>query len=75
MTNRYQINLIRREFQGQAKDDYHAVVTRLDGKQLIFIADWKWLVKWRTRRKALDRAFRRSDKHDAKLSEVEWYTR
>lgn len=67
-TETYEVKIIPRDGMGQTKDDYHATVTRIsDGKELIFIADWVWLIQWRTRRKALERAFNRSDKHDLKM--------
>lgn len=73
---KYRIKIIRRDFQGQTRDDYHATVTRLsDGLKLVWIADWRWLLKWKTRQKALDRAFENYDKHQAKLEEVEEFTR
>lgn len=72
----YDIQIVRREFQGITKDDFHAAVTRRsDQAQLIFISDWCWFLKWRTRRKALERAFKTFDKRQAKLIEVERFTR
>jgi hypothetical protein len=69
---KYHIKIIKRDFQGQTKDDYHATVTRLsDGLQLVWMADWAWLLKWKIRRGALDRAFEGYDKRKARLTEVE----
>jgi hypothetical protein len=69
---KYHIKIIRRDFGGQAKNDYHATVTRLkDGVELVWMADWQWLLKLRLRRGALNRAFTHYDKSKAKLSEVE----
>lgn len=68
---KYHINIVRRDFMGQTRDDYHATVTRLsDGLELVWISDWRWLLNWKTRRAALDRAFKSYEKHQAKLSEV-----
>lgn len=65
----YHVKIVMRDGQGQVADDYHATVTRTsDGEQLIFISRWCWLLEWKTRRSALDRAFARSDKRRAKLS-------
>lgn len=69
---KYRIKIVLRDFQGQTKNDYHATVIRLsDGVELIWISDWRWLLKWKVRRKALDRAFKSFDKHQVKLTEVE----
>lgn len=59
----YRVSIIKREFQMSA-DDYHATVTRIeDGAQLIFIASWRRLLKWRVRPKAIARAFKDFDKN------------
>jgi hypothetical protein len=72
MRTEYHIKIVRRDFQGQTADDYHATVTRLsDGQELIWIASWKWLLKLKIRRGALDRAFKGFDKRQWKLSQVE----
>ena len=69
---KYEITIIQRDFQGQTADDFHATIKRLsDGVELISIAPWRWLLKWKVRPKALDRAFRYHDKRQAKLAEVE----
>lgn len=61
---------------GQIKDDYHATVSRYSDKnQLVFISDWRWLLKWKIRRKALDRAYKRFDKRQRKMAEVERFNR
>lgn len=74
--DRYEVVIIRRDGQGQIKDDFHATVTRFsdhrsDEDTLLFMSDYRWLLKWKVRRKALDRAFRRYDKHQRKISNVE----
>jgi hypothetical protein len=71
---KYLVEIIQRDGLGQTRDDYHATVTRLiDGQQLIFLSDWKRLLKWKVRRKALDRAFAYQDKRDEKLARKERY--
>lgn len=76
MSNKYKITIVQRDGGGQTSDDYHATVTRLsDGKQLIFIAEWKWWlknVKLHPRRIAT--AFKQRDARDKKLAEVEEFT-
>lgn len=70
---KYHIRIVRREFQ-QSSDDYHATVMRLrDSTELVWMANWKWVLKIKIRRGALDRAFADFDKRKAKLSEVEEY--
>lgn len=72
----YSVKIIQRDGMGQTSDDYHATVTRSsDGMQLIFMSAWRWLLKWKTRRSALDRAFRYQDKRDRKLAETDTFTR
>jgi hypothetical protein len=69
---KYHIRIVRRDFQGQTADDYHATVMRLkDGAELVWMARFKWLLKLKIRRVALDRAFKSFDKHKAKVAEVE----
>jgi hypothetical protein len=69
---KYHIRIVRRNFQGQTGDDYHATVMRLkDGQELVWMATWKWWLKIKIRRGALDRAFKGFDKRQATLSEVE----
>lgn len=69
---RYHIKIVKRDFQGQTADDYHATVTRLsDGTELVWMATFKWWLKIKIRRGSLDRAFKGYDKRKAKLSEVE----
>lgn len=69
---KYYREIVRRDGAGQTKDDYHATVTRLiDETQLVFLSDYKWVLKWKTRRKALDRAFERFDKRELKLAKKE----
>ena len=69
---KYHVKLIVRDGMGQTSDDYHATVTRLsDDAQLVYISDWKWILKLRTRRRALDRAFKRMEKREKKLAETE----
>lgn len=72
MMKKYHIKIVKRDFGGQTGDDYHATVTRLkDGVELVWMATWKWFLKIKIRRGALDRAFADFDKRKAKLSEVE----
>jgi hypothetical protein len=67
----YHVRVVMRD-NIMSSDDYHATVTRLsDDTQLVFISDWLWLLNWRTRRKALDRAFNRYDRHKRKLAAIE----
>lgn len=70
----YSVRIISRpSYMGP--DDYHATATRLaDGKELVFIGEWLWLLKLRVRRAALDRAFRSSDRYEAKMSKVREFT-
>jgi hypothetical protein len=68
----YHIRIVRRDFSGQTADDYHATVTRIeDGAEMVWIATWKWVLKLKVRRGALDRAFKSFDRRQAKLSDVE----
>lgn len=69
MNHTYAIDIVRRPHQELA-DDFHATVTRIaDDEQLIFISARLWLLKWKTRKPALDRAFRRYDKRQRKLAQ------
>lgn len=69
---KYHVKIVKRDGGGQTSDDYHATVTRLkDGSALVWMADWKWVLKLKIRRAALDRAFKSFDKRNMKLSEVE----
>ena len=71
----YDIKIVRRQFD-QTSDDWHATVTRLsDGKQLLFIRAWLRLLKWQTRRAALDRAFRRADAYERDGQRTKEYRR
>lgn len=64
---KYYREIVRRSFS-QSRDDYHATVTRLSDKtELWFISPFKWMLKLKTRRRALDRAFKGYDKYQAKL--------
>lgn len=75
MMKSYNVRIVRRHFQ-QSRDDYHATVTRLsDGKELIWTNSFRWLLKWHTRRRALDRWFDRYDKRQKKLADVQEFTR
>lgn len=68
----YHVHIIMRNFHGQISDDYHATVTRLsDGVGLIFMNRWKWILNWMIRPKAIDRAFKRYDKRQKKLAQIE----
>ena len=72
VAGKYHVKMIVRDGMGQTSDDYHATVTRLsDDAQLIFISNWKWILKLRTRRRKLDRAFKRMERRDKKMSETE----
>jgi hypothetical protein len=76
MMEEYNVVITRRDGGGQTRDDYQAIVTRKsDGKQLSFIADWKWWLKLRICRWLLDREFRWYDKHNKKLERKEEFTR
>jgi hypothetical protein len=73
VSDQYTVRIIRRSFY-MTNDDWHATVTRdRDGKQLIFIAAFLWLLKWRVRRSALERAFKSSDSYERKIAEVREY--
>jgi hypothetical protein len=70
MTDRYDVRVIARS-SCMGPDDYHATVTRRDdGKELVFIGEWMWLLRLRLRRSALDRAFRASDRHEERIARV-----
>lgn len=72
----YVVKIIARDGLGQTRDDWHATVTRgSDKKQLVFISDYKWLLKWKTRLKALERAYQYADKHDRKMAQEDIYLR
>jgi hypothetical protein len=69
---KYEIKIIMRDGGDQTRDDYHATVTRLsDGEQLVFISDWKWLLKLRTSRWRLDREFNYQDYRKKQLAKKE----
>lgn len=71
---KYFVEIVRRNLQ-QSRDDYHATVERMiDGEKLVFISNFKWLLKRKVRRKALDRAFKAYDKREKKLKEKDQYT-
>lgn len=75
MMKKYRIKIVKRNFQ-QSADDYHATVSRIsDQTQLVWMSSWRWLLKWKIRRSALDRAFQHYDKSKAQHSEVEEYYR
>jgi hypothetical protein len=73
----YLVEIIRRNGLGQTADDWHATVTRLPDfdDQLVYISRWRWILAWRTRRKALQRAFKYHDKRKRKLAEKDRYFR
>lgn len=72
---KYSIRITMRDFQGQIADDYHATVTRSsDGIELIWISGWFWFLKWQLKPRKIDRAFKRYDKRQEKLSRKEEYT-
>lgn len=68
----YEVTVVPRDGMGQVADDWHATITR---SQAVCIARWRWLLRWRTRRAALDRDFRRLDRHAVKLGAGESYRR
>lgn len=66
----YQVVIVKREFL-MTSDDYHATVTRLaDDVELIWIAPWKWYLKWQLRPRAIHRAFKRYDTDKAHMEEA-----
>lgn len=72
MITHYEVVIIKRDGAGQSWDDYHATVTRsTDGEQLIFISDWKWLLKLKTHRRRLVRKYKYHDKRKRKLDKRE----
>lgn len=69
-TAAYNVRIIKRPSM-MGRDDYHATVTRnSDGKQLIFISDYLRLLRWKTRRPALDRAFARQARYEESVHKV-----
>jgi molybdopterin-biosynthesis enzyme MoeA-like protein len=76
VNNTYVIEIVRRNGLGQTSDDFHATVTRRsDDVKLVYINRWRWMLKMRLRRRALDRAFRSYEKRQRKLAETEQFTR
>lgn len=70
MRTEYHVKIVRRDEQ----DDYHATITRLsDSAEIFFINATKWILKLRTRRWFLDRAFEGYDKRE--VEEVEEFVR
>lgn len=68
---KYDIQIIMRNGAGQTNDDYHATVTRRsDGVELIWISRWRWLLKKKVRRRALDKFFKQYDERQKKFAEV-----
>lgn len=62
----YDVVITRREGVMVA-DDYIATVTRRhDGKQKTIISGWRWFLRWQLRRKALDRAYKRTERYEEK---------
>lgn len=75
MNHTYEVRIVRRDLQ-QSPDDFHATVSRIaDDEQLIFISSMLWLLKWKTRKRALDRAFKRHDKRQRKLAQEDFLRR
>jgi hypothetical protein len=71
----YDVRVVPREGWFDMPDDWHATITRKsDGKQAIVTASWLWLLRWRTRRIACDRMFRRIDRHDRKIAQVKEFS-
>lgn len=77
MPDMYTVKIIMRDGGEQTtSDDYHATVTRhSDGAEFIWISTWRWLLKWKTRDKAVRRVFKSYDKRQKKLEKVEQITR
>lgn len=70
--DKYYVHIIMLDGLGQTSDDYHATVTRLiDDAQLVYISNWKWLLKRKLRRRPLDRAFKRMDRREKKLLQTD----
>lgn len=70
-TSAYFIRITKRDGLGQVNDDFHAKVTRIaDGAELIYIGRFRKVLEWRTRRAALDRAYKYYDKRQKKMAEV-----
>ncbi len=68
----YHIRITRQDYHGQANDEYKASVTRIsDDVELRFFSEWKWLLEWKIKPWALDRAFKYYDKRQKKLAKVE----
>ncbi len=66
----YSVKIVPRSF-AMCPDDWHATVVRKsDGKELVFISDYLRVLCWKTRRRALDRTFRRHDRWEAKMAAV-----
>lgn len=75
MMAKYNVRIVRRNFE-QSADDYHATVTRLsDGVEMIWTNKYRWMLKWHTRRKKLDRWFAKRDKRQEKLADVQEFSR
>lgn len=67
----YHIRIVVRDGQGRTNDDYHATVARRsDGVELIWISDYLWVLNFRLRTRAIQRAFRQYDKRQKKLAQV-----
>ena len=73
----YLVEIVKRDGMGQTSDDYHATVTRLPDfdNQLVYISRWRWILEWRTRRRALQRAFKDYDRHQRSLSRKDLFYR
>lgn len=73
MSDTYSIRIIKRDGQGQTRDDFHATVTRLaDGKQLVFTSDFKpWLKRVLLRQSHIEAEFRYLDMEEEELNKVE----
>lgn len=71
----YFVEIVPRRFV-MSPDDYHATITRLaDGEQLIITSWYLWYLRWRTRKGALKRAFRRHDRRERKLARARSFKR
>lgn len=73
VTGKYRVRIVPRTFSMTA-DDWHATVERRsDGKQYVEIAAWRWLLRWKVRRAAIERNFRAIDRHARKMATVDEY--
>jgi hypothetical protein len=75
-SNRYEVRIVPRDGMGRTLNDWHATVTRRsDGAQLVFIAEWRWLLNLQCTRYHLDRSFRSLDQRRTKMARVSEFSR